>query len=1049
VLSLILTGLFALSSWLLVLEIRGRQIQVAEELARQGNLYLSETTQLIDMLSNQLDNLTTEQQRSLLENVRRHYPRFTALYILDKNGVVQCEATGGLPLTGLDLSREIIFQQTFSIQRVNISRPFISTTTGKVAITVAAPIWTNQQIAQIFMGEMDLTLLQRAIEQVNVGTDTISFIVDANGALVAYPDTQWVQERQNFNDLALIQDGMQGGSNFRTFNSPRWGQWMAGSVTPMAHHWSVVILQPMLTIAQPLILLVSLSVVAFTLSLALLVILVTRGVKRATQPIIALAQEMEGLSEGQYQRPAPQTGSTFREVYSLRSSFEGMVDAVIERDRLLEQRVVERTHQIQTIAAISEHLNSILDLDSLIEEVLKQIRANFNYPHLSFFLLEEGEVLRIRAASGAAGQILLKEQYAIPVDTERSLVAQAARTEKIVSENDITQSPYFLNCEHLPNTCSEMCVPISAGEHLIGIIDVQTEEAHCFDATEIDTFRSLANQVGVAIHNAQLYAEMEKQVVRRTIELTNANEELNNQLVERKRVEHEREILLAQVREQATQVREIMNSVPEAVLLLHEDGCMEMTNAMADELLPSLSGLQIQVGTARCIERIGNRSLPDLLASGPGGLWHEIKAGNRTYEAIARPVDGENQIRRFVMVIRDVTDERVAQRQVQQQERLAAVGQLAAGIAHDFNNIMAVILLYVDIMLNLPDLQARHRERLNTIAQQARRAADLIQQILDFSRRSVLERRPMDITPVIKEQVKLLERTFPENIAFHLSLEEGIFTVNADPTRLQQALMNLALNARDAMPDGGVIEIGIKTISADKELVRCINCGEMLRGDWVCIWMQDTGMGISPEITGRIFEPFFTTKSPGKGTGLGLAQVYGIAKQHEGHIDLSNAPGKGARFNLYLPLVQPSRPYLLNAEQGMPVMGNGQLLLVVEDEPVTRKAIVDGLNQLSYKTLAVNNGREALEALTQYQGQIKLVLSDVIMPEVSGIAMFRAMRQRGFTTPVVLMSGHPLHEEMEKLQAEGVVGWLPKPPNMERLSRIVALALRQGTGERG
>jgi CheY-like chemotaxis protein len=381
---------------------------------------------------------------------------------------------------------------------------------------------------------------------------------------------------------------------------------------------------------------------------------------------------------------------------------------------------------------------------------------------------------------------------------------------------------------------------------------------------------------------------------------------------------------------------------------------------------------------------------------------------------------------------------------VQQQERLAAVGQLAAGIAHDFNNIMAVILLYVDIMLNQPDIQLRQRERLNTIAQQARRAADLIQQILDFSRRSVLERRPMDIAPLLKEQVKLLKRTFPENIIFRLEIEAGMTAINADPTRLQQAVMNLAFNARDAMPDGGEIEIGMKILHIDDDPMRCTNCGDLLKGDWVAIWVQDTGPGIPAETAGRIFEPFFTTKPPGKGTGLGLAQVYGIAKQHEGHVDFENPPGGGARFTIYIPLLHPGVIYTLEGESGAPVMGEGQLLLVVEDEPVTRKAIVEGLRQLNYNTLAVNNGREALDLFTEQGDSIRLVLSDVIMPEMSGIAMFRLMRARGINTPVILMSGHPLHDEMEKLQAEGVLGWLPKPPNIERLSRIVAMALKHG-----
>ena len=215
------------------------------------------------------------------------------------------------------------------------------------------------------------------------------------------------------------------------------------------------------------------------------------------------------------------------------------------------------------------------------------------------------------------------------------------------------------------------------------------------------------------------------------------------------------------------------------------------------------------------------------------------------------------------------------------QERLAAVGQLAAGIAHDFNNILASIALYSQMSLRTAELPPRVRQRLEVIAQQTVHAADLVQQILDFSRRAVLERQPVALDSFMKEVIKLLQRTLPESIQVDLALEPGEYVINADLTRIQQTIVNLALNARDAMPNGGQLHIALSSSSGQD--IQCVDCGPVLGGEWVQVAVTDTGTGIAPDVLPRVFEPFFTTRAP-LGHGLGLSQVYGIVKQHEGHI---------------------------------------------------------------------------------------------------------------------------------------------------------------------
>lgn len=529
---------------------------------------------------------------------------------------------------------------------------------------------------------------------------------------------------------------------------------------------------------------------------------------------------------------------------------------------------------------------------------------------------------------------------------------------------------------------------------------------------------------------------LEQRVQERTAELAQAIQTLHAELNERRRAEAERERLLAQIRAQAQQVREIMNTAPEGVLLIEEDGRVILTNPLAQKSLKILAN--VEVGDT--LTHLADIPLEQLLLAPATGEWHEVQANGQIFEIIARPVAGEADPQRWVMLIHDVTHERETQRLLQQQDRLAAVGQLAAGIAHDFNNILAVIVLYADMAQNAPGISERLLEKLQVITQQSRRASELIQQILDFSRQSVLERRAMDLLPFVKEQVKLLQRTLPENIQIELLAPPGEFIVEADPTRMQQMILNLAANARDAMPDGGQLAIRIARMDG-KEGVHCIACGAVEEGEWISIEFQDSGAGISSKDLPYIFEPFYTTKEPGKGTGLGLAQVFGIVKSHQGHITVHSRPGFGAKFSIFLPTILSELSRTPDTDPTSLVRGRGQTILVVEDEEATRHALIEGLNLINYRVVAAANGRQALEYLQQRPALVDVVLSDVVMPEMGGAALYRAVRSEGLNIPFIMMTGHPIQQEDELPDAESSLIWLQKPPRLKQLSQAIAQAL--------
>jgi len=390
------------------------------------------------------------------------------------------------------------------------------------------------------------------------------------------------------------------------------------------------------------------------------------------------------------------------------------------------------------------------------------------------------------------------------------------------------------------------------------------------------------------------------------------------------------------------------------------------------------------------------------------------------------------------LVVHDATEEREMQRRAQQQDRLAIVGQLAAGIAHDFNNILSVITLDADLIL-LTTPKENHKKWLDSILVQAKQASNMILQILDFGRRTAMERRPLPLSPFLREQIKLMRRVLPENITIQMAQDSAQAIILADPTRIQQVVMNLVVNARDAMPDGGSIHINLDNL--DFVLPEDAPVKGMRTGSWVRIQIADTGTGIPEDVLPHIFEPFFTTKEIGMGSGLGLAQVQGLVKQHGGEVVVDTTLGKGSVFDLYFPAHNSLE--VTEALTALPLMRSAgdNTILLVEDNEELREITAVGLRSLGYQIIEAANGLEALAILETSAADITLVLSDVVMPEMGGQALFYAMQEKGVNLPLILMTGHPLDNEMEELRERGLAGWIAKPLNLRQLSSILNLNL--------
>lgn len=338
-----------------------------------------------------------------------------------------------------------------------------------------------------------------------------------------------------------------------------------------------------------------------------------------------------------------------------------------------------------------------------------------------------------------------------------------------------------------------------------------------------------------------------------------------------------------------------------------------------------------------------------------------------------------------------------------------------------------------------PGLSPRGVGRTKTILEQGRRASSLVSQVLDFSRRSVLEMQPVDLLKFLKEQVKLVERTLPESIRPVLLADEGEYPLQADLTRIQQVLLNLPTNARDAMPNGGSLTFSLQRITMAPEDHRPFP--GMPDGNWLVLRVTDTGTGIPDEVTPHLFEPFFTTKAPGKGTGLGLSQVYGIVKQHEGYIDVSSAAGIGTTFTIFFPALAASMPEEVGPTTD-PDQGAGETLLLVEDEEPTREAMTDVLEGLGYTVISACNGRQALELFQEHEDRVGLVISDMVMPELGGQGLYEELVQRRPGLKMIIVTGYPVGGTGRIWEAKGIIR-LQKPMSAQALAAAVKKGLNE------
>lgn len=393
------------------------------------------------------------------------------------------------------------------------------------------------------------------------------------------------------------------------------------------------------------------------------------------------------------------------------------------------------------------------------------------------------------------------------------------------------------------------------------------------------------------------------------------------------------------------------------------------------------------------------------------------------------------------VMVEDITERKTLEKQLVQAQKFEAIGQLAGGVAHDFNNMIGAILGWADLGIEETELGSRLHRHFQKVRQQAQRAAALTRQLLAFARRQILEPRNVDLNQTVIETVSLLEKVIGSNIEIKANLAPDVAVVRADPTQIEQVLMNLCINARDAMPTGGSLLIETSNVHLDEGF--CALQPLARPGDHVMLSVSDTGTGMDAATLDRIFEPFFTTKELGKGTGLGLATVYGIVRQHGGFLHVFSEMGRGTSFRVYLPVSTEAVSSPERVEDTGPVQGGSETILLAEDHEGLRQLAVETLTSLGYTVVLASDGEQAVHEFHVFCDQIRLALLDVMLPKVGGLEVYARIRQIRQDLPAIFVTGYsPDTAPIQDVQKEG---WpvLQKPYTSRALARKVRETLDQ------
>lgn len=492
--------------------------------------------------------------------------------------------------------------------------------------------------------------------------------------------------------------------------------------------------------------------------------------------------------------------------------------------------------------------------------------------------------------------------------------------------------------------------------------------------------------------------------------------------------------------ESEKKIKSIFERVEHAIFRLDKDGSVIETNSRFKEMFGEVTGL--------CDILIGEKTAPDCLRKAlaeKGFHLEDMAIGRKGDEIIISlslypETDSSGNITGFDGYLINITEKKRMEERLIRAQKMEAVGTLAGGMAHDFNNLLTAILGYAEIILSMTQEGDPFHKPATIIHDAAKRGADFGKKILTISRKEKMETKSVDINDIVRNSLELLRRSIPKNIEIVTNLKEGIPHTKADPSQLQQVIINLAVNGRDAMPDGGRLLIETATVGIENGAPGNMHAG---KSGFIKLSVSDTGAGIDRVTQRKIFDPFFTTKEIGKGTGLGLYIVHSIINNHGGYINLYSEALKGTQFNIYLPVTKETD--IEEAPQDTRDIRGSGMLLVIDDESDVRELCRDMLEPLGYTVLLAENGSAGINIFRQMQNKIAVVIMDMIMPKMGGTEVFRALKTIAPEVKVLLCSGYSQNglAGIDELLKQGAIGSIQKPFTRREIATAIKKALSE------
>ena len=694
-----------------------------------------------------------------------------------------------------------------------------------------------------------------------------------------------------------------------------------------------------------------------------------------------------------------------------RQSRAAQIAELLARQRE-EEAWKQQAERERLVVAIAHRIRSSLNLEEILSTTVSEVREFLQCERAFIYRFCEDWSGYVAVESVASGwsSILgtrITDSF-FSQDACRELYKQGRR-QSIEDIYEAGLSECHVNLLARLEVRSNLVIPIVQGEDLWGLLVAnQCSEPRQWQQLEIDLLTNLSMQVAIAIQQSLLF------------------QQIHTELIERQKSEQK-------IREQAA----LLDIATDAIIVRSLDNYIRFWNKSAEKLYGWKAA---EVFGKDIHQLLYKEASPEFQQAQEHVVEHGSWQGELTQvrkdgkEIIVESrwtlvLDLEGQPQSILVVNTDITEKKQLETQFLRAQRLESIGTLAGGIAHDLNNVLTPIIMSSQLLLKTQIKSNKRQQLLTTIEQSAKRGAALVKQVLSFARGMEGQHTVLQVSHLLWEIRHIIKETFPKSISLEVDMAPDLWVVSGDGTQLHQVLMNLVVNARDAMPNGGILKVFAENIFIDENYTR-MNL-EARVGYYCCIHVVDTGTGMTPEVLSRIFEPFFTTKEPGKGTGLGLSTVLGIIKSHGGFITVDSMLGEGTQFQVYLPAVLGTEtPPALDQE--LP-QGHGELILVVDDEAPIRQIAKTSLETSNYNVLEASDGIEAIALYVQHKNEISAVLMDILMPEMDGLTTIRMLKQINPQVLIIGISGITQKNNINSTAYTSVEAFLSKPYTLQEL----------------